>query len=451
MLSKLVRFAAVISVVVAGLVTLPSTALALTQDPDTSTWMANGKVLASARYGNVMFIGGTFKKLQESLDPGPAVGQAITGLTGLAAIDMTTGAGISSFTPEIGAVGSQQVSVDALAMVGDTLYVGGQFGTVDGQPRMNLAAIDIDPGSLTGTVDPVFDPFVGTEGGNLANFRVLSILTDTDSLYISGGFSKVDGKGRNKIAKLSYDGVVDPAFRPAATNGAVRDLAWSIDRGTIFAGGNFTTLSGAPRLAIGRVDAATGAPNAWAVPTGDIPSSGGQQICWDILVTTTRLFAGCGKGPNFVGAFRVDNGTTGSRTWQYRTGGNVNTVALMPGGDGLVFGGHFGINSTTTYNGLMPVCSPTRYLRAVGILRNINQTSIAPVVTNGLPSATTAYLDCSFTPNYEGTQPQGPNYEGTNKHGGVWDVLVTDEHIWALGEQKYINNTVRRAIARFPL
>ena len=449
--ANVVRFAVAMSVALAALVTLPSAAVALSQDPDTSTWMANGKVLASARYGNVMFIGGTFKKLRESLDPGPASGPSITGLTGLAAIDMTTGAGIASFTPELGAVGDQQVSVDALAVQGDTLYVGGQFGTVDGQPRMNLAAIDLDPGTMTGTVDPGFDPVVGTTGGSLANFRVLSILTGPDSLYISGGFSKVDGKGRNKIAKLNYDGVVDATFRPAATNGAVRDLAWSSDGATIFAGGNFTTLSGAARLSIGRVDAATGAANAWAVPSGEIPSSGGQQICWDILVTATRLFAGCGKGPNFVGAFRVDTGDIGSRTWQYRTGGNVNTVALLPGGDGLVFGGHFGINSTSTYNGLMPVCSFTRYLRALGILRNINQTSTSSVVTSGVPSATTAYLDCSFTPNYEGTQPQGPNFEGTNRHGGVWDLIVTDQHIWALGEQKYINTTVRRAIARFPL
>jgi hypothetical protein len=178
--------------------------------------------------------------------------------------------------------------------------------------------------------------------------------------------------------------------------------------------------------------------------------AGGKQICWDIVATATRLFAGCGKGPNFVGAFRTDTADVGSRTWQYGTGGNVQSIALLGDGDSLAIGGHFGINSHSTYNGLMRVCS-SRYLRALGILRNVNQTSTSSVVTSGSSSTTTAYLDCGFTPNFEGQDPDGPNFPDTNPFGGVWEIQVTGEYLWALGEFKYVNAAVRRAIARFPL
>ena len=439
------------TVALASVVIASPLASALTHDPDTATWMANGKIHASVQYGDVMFIGGTFQKLREVMPPGAASGPQVSGLTGLGAIDMTTGAGIASFAPQLAASGSQTLDVQSLAIVGDTLFVGGQFSSVDGQLRLNLAAIDIDPVALTGTVDAGFDPVVGDPGGNLASFEVLKILPGTDALYISGAFGTVDGKGRSKVAKLSYSGEVDSTFKPGTTSAAVRDIEWSADAVTLFASGNFSTLSGAPRLAVGRLDPTTGSVTGWAVPGGQIPSSGGKQICWDIVVTATRLFAGCGKGPNFIGAFRVDAGDIGSRTWQYGTGGNVQSIALVADGNSIAFGGHFGINSHSTYNGLMRVCSNSRYLRALGILRNINQTSTSSVVTSGATSSTTAYLDCSFTPNFEGQDPDGPNFPGTNPFGGVWEIQVTGQHIWALGEFKYVNTAVRRDISRFAL
>jgi hypothetical protein len=444
----LARLATAAALAIASVGFHPSPVSALTSDPDISTWMANGKIHASVQYGDVMFIGGTFQKLREVMPPGVASGPQITGLTGLAALDMSTGAGIASFKPQLAASGAQLRDVQSLAMVGNTLYVGGQFSSVDGQPRLNLAAIDIDPATLVGTVDLDFAPAVGDPAGNLAAFEVMKILPGSDALYVSGAFGSVAGKGRSKVAKLSYSGVVDAKFKPDTTSGAVRDLEWADDGHTIFASGNFSTLSGAPRLAVGRIDATTGAATGWAVPGGQIPSSGGKQICWDIVATATRLFAGCGKGPNFVGAFRTDTADVGSRTWQYGTGGNVQSIALLGDGDSLAIGGHFGINSHSTYNGLMRVCG-TRYLRALGIVRNIDQTSMSSVVTNGGTSSTTAYLECGFTPNFEGQDPDGPNLSGTNPFGGVWEIQVTGQHIWALGEFKYVNAAVRRGVARF--
>lgn len=425
---------------------------ALTSNPDPSTWMANGPIKASVQYGNVMFIGGTFTKLADSLPPGPAATASLDGLTGLAAIDMTTGAAITSFTPQLAPGGTQTLAVYALAVVGDRLYVGGQFSTVDGQSHYNLAAIDIDPSTLTGTVASDFNPVVGIPGSTTeSKFEVRTILPGTDGLYVGGAFSKVNGVGRPKTAKLNWDGTLVKAYKTAGVNGIVHDMVWATDGASIFLAGGFKQLgSGNARYSIGRIDPTTGATLPWAVPVSDIPGATTTgQICYELAVTATRLFAGCGKKPNFVGAFHLDNGNTGNRTWQYSTGGNVQTIALLPNGNDLVFGGHFGINSTSTYNGLMSVCGG-QYLRAIGILRNVTTpTGVTTPYTNGWTSTTQPYLDCGFLPNVDGQTPAGPNYSGTNPHGGAWEIQITNDDLWVLGEFKYINTQVRRSIARF--
>jgi hypothetical protein len=454
MRSVFVRLGLILSIIAGGLIAAPATAFALSESPDTAPWMANAKIFASAQYGNVMFVGGTFTKLRESLPPGPASGPQVAGLTGLGAIDMTTGAGIAAFSPDLGTSGSQVRDVQALAVVGDDLYVGGQFSSVDGAPHYNLARIHIDPTTFEGTVDNTFNPTVGKPGAAAeASFEVDTILPGPGAIYIGGSFSQVNGKARVKTAKLGLDGTLDPTFKTPGTNGAVRDMVWSADAQTIFAGGAFSVFSNASRQSIARIDPATGAVTAWTIPVGQIPvgnSNDPGQICWDLDVTAARLFAGCGKGPNFVGAFRLDTGDTGSRTWQYPTGGNVQTIRLLPNAQDLVIGGHLGINSTSTYNGLMPVCSNTKYIRTIAILRNVAApTGTDSVVTSGAPSATTPWLDCTFLPNVDGQTPSGPNFPGVNRYGGMWEIQVTGQYLWGLGEFKYINTVPRRSIARW--
>ncbi|MDH5223361.1 MAG: hypothetical protein OEW46_01130 [Actinomycetota bacterium] len=439
--------------ILATLLASAGPASALTSVPDGTTWMANGFVKASVQYGNVMFIGGDFSKLGESVFPGPNSGPFVDGYTGLAAIDMTTGQAIANFKPRLTANANQTLTVFALEMVGNRLFVGGQFSTVNGENHYNLAALDINPVTFRDTVVSTFDTVVGIPGNsNEGTFEVRTILAGPDGLYVGGAFSKVDGKGRPKTAKLEFDGSLVNAYKTAGVDGIVHDMVWAADAQSIFLAGGFKQLGiGNPRYALGRIDPTSGATLPWAVPSSQIPGATTTgQTCYELATTTTRLFAGCGKKPNFVGAFRLDAGDVGTRTWQYGTGGNVQTVHLLPNGDDLVIGGHLGINSSQTYNGLMRVCNNTKYLRAIAILRNVTSTtSMVSPITTGSTSVTQPYLDCNFLPNIDGVNPQGPNYSGVNRYGGLWEIQVTDDHLWALGEFRYVNSQVRRSIARF--
>jgi len=305
-----------------------------------------------------------------------------------------------------------------------------------------------------------FDATVGIPGNaNEHKFSVRTIVAADDGLYVGGSFSKVNGKGRPKTAKVDLaDGSLITGYKTAGVNGIVHDMAFSADEQSIFLAGGFKQLGvDNPRFALGRVDAATGATHPWAVPPSQIPgATTSGQICYEVAVTATRIYAGCGKTPNFVGAFRLDTGDVGSRTWQYGTGGNVQSVNLLPGGQDLVIGGHFGINSSSRYNGRMRCGTSLQgtWIRGLAIVRNVaSTTSMVSPITDGTSSATQPWVDCSWLPNLDGqNQPypeQTQNISGTNRYGGIWEIQVTGEHLWGLGEFRYVNAQVRRAIARF--
>lgn len=436
-------------------------AVAITTTPDATPWMANGPIKASVQYGNVLFVGGSFQKIGVSVSPGPNLSPFEDGYTGLAAIDMATGQAIGNFKPQLTANANQELEVLALAVVGDRLYVGGQFSTVEGEDHYNMAAIDINPTTIRGTVVSSFDPVVGIPGNaNEDSFDVKTILPGPDGLYIGGGFSKVDGKGKPKTAKLDFDGNVINAYKTAGVNGSVNDMVWAADGQSIFLAGHFTQLgAGNSRVAMGRIDPATGTTLPWMVPLSQIPgATSSGQICYELVATATRLYAACGKTPNFVGAFRVDFGDVGNRTWQWGTGGNVQTLALIPNTNDLVIGGHLGINSGSSYNGRMrcgPSSGPATWIRAIAIIRNVAATTnfVSPR-TDGGTSATEPWVDCSWLPNIDGQNQPWPtntaNMPGVNRYGGMWEIQITPTHLWGLGEFRYVNTQVRRSIARWP-
>ena len=411
---------------------MPSaSAVVLREQADAGIWNFDGPagsgIWASAQYsspthGDILFVGGKFTRARE-FPVGTPGGGVVNGLSGLAAIDMDTGAAIPGFKPLVTGVGTQKNEVHALAVVGHTLYVGGQFGAIDGQSHYNLAAIDIvkalDGNAQTPAVISSFDTVVGVPGAsNEKNFFVYEILPGANGLFIGGSFSKVDGKGRAKAAKIGLDGTLQNAWKVTQVNGAIRDMELSVDGATIFVAGAFSTFRGVPRVAITRVSAVDGLLDAWQPASGAVQTgSGGTMTCWDVEATATRLFAGCGRGPNYAMALRLDNGTSGTRTFSYSTPGNVQAVRVAADGD-LFIGGHFGTNLGYPGN---PICSSrpdgARRLKAFGILHNVQGTSDAESI------------ECSFL----------PQFWGPNGFGGVWEIQATPTNVWVMGEFHEIN------------
>lgn len=141
-------------------------------NPDTD----DGIVEALLVSGNTLYVGGAF---------GQIGGQA---RRSIAALDATTG-NAASWYPQPTAWGSP-TEVKALALVGGTLYVGGVFGSIGGQPRICLAAVDTATGLATD-----WDP--GADG------IVWVLATDGSTVYAGGGFTRAGGLPAVGLAAFS--------------------------------------------------------------------------------------------------------------------------------------------------------------------------------------------------------------------------------------------------------
>jgi uncharacterized delta-60 repeat protein len=120
------------------------------------------------------------------------------------------------------------------------VLVGGEFTTLGGEARNNIARLNVD-----GSVDLGFNPG--------ANDRVYSLAVQPDGkVLMVGDFTTLGTQTRNRIARLNADGSVDGGFNPNANSGAVRSLAVQPD-GKVLVGGLFTTLGGQARNNIARV------------------------------------------------------------------------------------------------------------------------------------------------------------------------------------------------------
>jgi hypothetical protein len=102
----------------------------------------------------------------------------------LAALEVHTGA-VTSWDPDVS--GSDEVYVEALAVQGDTVYTGGRFTSVGGQPRTNLAALEITTGNpTTWTPNP--------------NNTVHTLIFSKAAIYIGGDFTTITERRRLGLA-----------------------------------------------------------------------------------------------------------------------------------------------------------------------------------------------------------------------------------------------------------
>ena len=395
-------------VMVAALMTIQaifgaSTALALTERPD-NTYMTNGKVYATALSadGKVLYIGGEFNKVKENRSE---MSGTIYDVSNVAAINVKTGVPIRTWRPRVTGDGAV---VRSLAVKNGRVYIGGNFTAVEGEPRKNLAAV----GANTAAVNLLpFDPQVGGDTS-----YVYALEADDSKLYAGGGFSKVGGETRRNLAAFSLTtGALHPTWKPETSEAPtctnpkcspkVRALELGHGESSIFVGGPFSKITssngdGKARQSVARVYTDTGNVHPWKIPEGTIES---PQTAWDLTATRNRLYGGFGAKKNFLAAFRLDRGNTGSQAWRFRTRGNVQSVALAPGRPRLFFGGHFGLNNLN-----QEVCHGTKRLRGLA--------SVNPA---------TGKLYCGFIPSLD--QSRRPSYQG------AWTLTTTNSYLWVGG------------------
>lgn len=171
----------------------------------------------------------------------------------VAALDATTGAVDSGFTA------ATDGSVYALAESGGRLYLGGNFRKVNTtNDRVRLAAVN----ATTGAFDAGFDPKIDT--GLVSSLAVASgrVYAGGLSISLNPASSPPAPNPRSLWAFDAATGSVDPTFqgRPEPSTARVRALLPAGAR--MFVGGDFTTVNGVNRPRLAAVDGATGSVDA---------------------------------------------------------------------------------------------------------------------------------------------------------------------------------------------
>ena len=275
-----------------------------------TSWQTNSSVNALAISGNTVFAGGLFTKIRQ---PGKPAGPGEAVRTYIAAFNRITGAP-TAFAPRLnGPVYSIATSPD-----GNWVVIGGDFTTVNGIKRSKIAMFSVVTGKLVSAWDPVVAA------------RVKALAIYGNSVFIGGAFGRIDGAVRNHLGAVRLlHGDLLP-WNPNA-NGDVYAIDLS-DNGTrVFVGGPFSTINGKDHYSLAMTNNTTGAayamPAAAAIPK---PTSTCTTRVKDIDTLGTKVFvSNGGDGSGCYDGVLAADASTGQLLWQNKCLGATEAIKAI--------------------------------------------------------------------------------------------------------------------------
>jgi hypothetical protein len=303
---------------IAALNALTGNATAFNPNPD------GDSISTLAISGSIIYAGGRFSLIG---------GQS---RNSIAALNAGDGTATLTFNPTVNS--GNNVFVYSMAVSGSTLYVGGNFGTIGGQPRNQLAALTLG-GPLDGTATS-FNAAATMNGCDPCVY-IGTIAVSNSMVYVGGIFSFIGGQSRASLAALdSTTGTATPFAPDPGSN--VEVVAVSPDGSTVYAGGGFRNIGGQARTYVAALNAADGTATAFNPnPNGSVAGIG---------VTGSAVYLG-GFFSSIGGVVRNSlaalDATTGVPTSfapaSNSTNGSAQVNALAVSGDGatVYVGGYF--------------------------------------------------------------------------------------------------------------
>lgn len=257
------------------------------------------------------------------------VGFSVTGSPGsflaLAKMDAATGAIDSGFAQP----GDIDGDVSAVAVSGGWLYAGGDFQHYRGVPAYGLAKISLANAAL----DTTFTRSTGVNG------VPVSIAFCGSNVVAGGQFSTYRGMPLRHLAKLDISSdVFDPAFTAlGGADGPVYSLA--LTNGSLYIGGNYTTLHGFSRGGLGKINPASGAVDSAFAPSNSHLSARAILPFGGAIYVGGQFFAYDGQ---ITGPVVKINPATGHRDSTFAPVTDGSVFALAASGSSIYVGGAFG-------------------------------------------------------------------------------------------------------------
>ncbi|HYX85048.1 MAG TPA: hypothetical protein VE777_08765 [Gaiellales bacterium] len=349
--------------IIGGWTVLGGTALAA--NPPTPTWQTNGQVRSIAFSNGRMYVAGEFSTVRP---PGAPLGSSKSvARHNIAAFDAKTGA-LKRW--HVGTNGR----VYSIAVVGNRIYLGGDFTVVGGKRRHRLAAVTVH-GKVTAW-NPGADATVNVvkPGPN-------------GNIFVGGRFGRIHGHQRTRLAEISPGGRLRTwAPRVAQITGfacpprcspVVFTIGFSPDGGTVYFGGHFGKVDGAARNEAAAVSLARGRilrawnPNIYAPANCPSCTTIETSRVYHLIVTRSRIYT-CG------GYWKV-NGTHTSynvsafdpESGRLDTSFNGQDDGDTPGcdlrGNILYVGGHFNVAGPGCTPSHQSSCSTRHHVAAFNV------------------------------------------------------------------------------------
>ncbi|WP_199421740.1 LamG-like jellyroll fold domain-containing protein [Actinotalea solisilvae] len=392
---------------------------AVTADPLPTT-QVDGVVWTQLVLGGTVYVGGSFASARPA---GAAPGVGEVPRRNLLAYDLATGELVPGFAPVL----DGQVLDLAASPDGRTLYVAGQFTSVDGQTRYRAAAFDVATGALVPTFRPVL------------NGKVSAIGATASTVVMGGTFTSLNGVPRSKVAAVSPTGATQP-LSADVQGGSVLALAVAPDAASVVVGGSFTSVGGSssPGYGLARLDLASGA--TLPLPVNSAVRNAGANAAVMSLETDGTAFYGTGyhygTGGNLEGSFAA-SWATGDLVWVEDCHGD--TYSAFPIGDVVYQASHKHDCSNT---GGFPHTNPGTYHRATAVTR------AATRVNTPDPDGAADHRGRPG-PTFLEWYPEIDAGTYTGKNQGPWTVTGTAEYALFGGEFTRVGGVAQQGLVRF--
>ena len=290
-----------------------------------SSWQTNGTVWALAYSHGAVYASGDFTSVRP---PGAAAGTGEVARNHIAAFDAATG-NLLPFNHNM----DDKAFVMLPSADGNTLYVGGDFATIDGANRSRLAAFNIsNPQTGAGTL---------TNWAPRVNGNIRGIALKGSTLFVGGTFTALNGQARTNLGAVSTAGVGNPLPWAPTADLTVFRVAVAPDGSKVFVGGYFSNLNGDARRGTGAIDPDTGADLPWGAAGNFLPPHSGActSDIRDIRVDANNVyFAAEGTGGGcFDGTFAARQ-SDGSLAWTNTCLGATQSIEII--GSFLYKGSH---------------------------------------------------------------------------------------------------------------
>ncbi len=252
---------------------------------------------------------------------------------GLASFYASSGT-LTSWAPDLGIGG-----VSSMSIVDARLYIGGSFDEVDGTTRNSAASFDIPSGTLNN-----WNPNVSS--------TVWDMDASTSAVYLTGQIFTVQGQSRDHFAAVNTTGSGTPT---AFDVGYCDDYGYAVavEGNVTYCGGEFYYIGGQTRPNIAAVNATTGAVTSW--------NPGADGWVTDLAVGGSTVYAAgnfyqCG-GESRYGVAAIDATTGDATTWNAQSNDWVNSVAVNAGT--VYVGGPFNSIGGQARNGFAALSATT--------------------------------------------------------------------------------------------